>query len=89
MLFVLLLNPYRCTQCLRRFFQFRSRWARRAVTVTLCLIPLVILVVWFLGLSSLQRVRALSAPERPAPEQPKPTTLSPKTIEEIISGRRQ
>lgn len=82
LLFVLFLNPYRCAQCLRRFFRFRSRWARRAVTVTLCLIPVIILAAWFLELRSLQKVRALSAPD-----QTKSEPGQTKTIQQMLDKR--
>jgi hypothetical protein len=83
----LLLKPYRCGQCLRRFFRFRKRWARRTVGVTLCLLPLIILAVWFLELRALQNVRALSVPEQTKSDQSRAITLSPKTVEQLLDKR--
>jgi len=76
------LNPYRCAQCLRRFFRFRSRWASRAVMATLCLSPLIILAAWFLELHSLQKVRALTAPDQTKTE-PAPA----KTLQQLFDKR--
>jgi hypothetical protein len=81
-LLFLFLNPHRCTQCLRRFFRFRSRLAQRAVTVALCLIPVIVLVAWFIELRSLQKVRALSTPE-----QPKSDALKPVTVPQLLDKR--
>jgi cell division septal protein FtsQ len=86
-LLTLLLNPYRCGQCLRRFFRFRNRWARRMVSLTLCLLPLVILAVWFLELRALQKVRALSVSEQNNSDQSKADTLSPRTVQQLLDKR--
>ena len=83
LMFPLALDPYRCTQCLRRFFRFRSPTARRALTITLCLLPVAILTVWFLELYSLDRFQY-----RAAPEQPKaPETLARPTVDDILKKR--
>jgi hypothetical protein len=81
-LLVFLLNPYRCAQCLRRFFRFRSPWARRVVTVTLFFTPLLILAAWFVELRSLQKVRALSTPD-----QTKSEPGQTKTIQQLLDKR--
>jgi hypothetical protein len=67
---------------MRRFFRFRSRWAGRAITVTLFLIPVIILAAWFFELRSLQKVRALSAPDQNKSE-PAPA----KTIQQLLDKR--
>lgn len=82
MLFGLLLNPYRCNQCLRRFFRFRSRWAQRAVTATLCLIPVIVLAAWFMELRALEKVRAGSTSD-----QSKPETLKPVNVQQLLEKR--
>ena len=82
LLFVLFLNPQRCTQCLRRFFRFRSHRAQRAVMVTLFLIPVIVLAAWFIELRSLQKVRALSTTE-----QSKPDALKPVTVQQLLDKR--
>ena len=76
------LHPHRCTQCLRRFFRFRSHRAQRAVTATLCLIPVIILAAWFIELRALQRVRAISMPDQSKTE-PQPAT----TVQQILDKR--
>ena len=82
-LFGLLLKPYRCNQCLKRFFRFRSRRVQRAVTVTVCLIPVIVLAAWFIGLRNLQKTRAASNVE-----QSKPEPLTPKTIQQLLDNKR-
>jgi hypothetical protein len=47
---------------------------QRALTVALCLIPVIVLAAWFMELRSLQRVRALSTGEPSKPEALKPVT---------------
>ncbi len=82
-LIALQLNPYRCTQCMRRFYRFGSRWARRVVIATLCLIPLIVLAVWFFELYSLDKFRSLT---EPAPEPSKSSGgLARPSVEEILS----
>jgi hypothetical protein len=82
----LFMDAYRCTQCLRRFFRFRSRRVSRFVTVSLFLVPVIVLTLWFLELRSLQRVRALSAPEPVKQDQPKTGSLSP-SAEDLLKTR--
>ena len=82
-LFILLLTPYRCTQCLRRFYRFRSNGVRRIVTVTLCLIPVIVLIAWFLELNALNKGRSATAPE-PAKADSFP---SQKDIQRILDQR--
>jgi hypothetical protein len=77
----LLLKPYRCTQCLQRFFRFRSSRARRAVMATLCLIPLMVLVAWFVELYSLDRLRSRNAPDPPK------SNLARPDVDEILKMR--
>jgi hypothetical protein len=81
-LFSLFLNPHRCSQCLKRFFRFRSRRAQRVVAVTVCLLPVLILAAWFLELHQLQKVRAVSTPE-----QSKPETLAPLNVQQLLDKR--
>ncbi len=50
--------------------------------ITLCLIPLIILGAWFVELRSLQKVRALSAPD-PGKSEPAPA----KTIQQLLDKR--
>jgi hypothetical protein len=81
-LFGLVLDPYRCAQCLRRFFRFRYRWVARAATVVAFLLPVLLLTAWFLELRALQKVRAVSTQE-----QPKPQTVTPVNIQQLLDRR--
>lgn len=77
----LLVNPYRCMQCMRRFFRFRSAFARRAIATGLCLLPVAVLAAWFVGLYRLHQARAAAPVEQPA----KRGTLSPADINKLLS----
>ena len=79
----LLLNPYRCTQCLRRFFGFGSSFARRIVAGGLCLLPLLILIVWFTGLYRLHEVRAVAPASEPANKK---TRISPNDVNRLLNN---
>jgi hypothetical protein len=81
-LFGLLLNPFRCNQCMRRFFRFRSRWAQRSMTMTLFLLPIVVLAAWFIGLRTLEKVRAV-----PPVEPSKPQTMAPINVQQLLNNR--
>jgi hypothetical protein len=67
---------------MRRFFRFRSRWAQRAVTVTLFLLPIFVLAAWFVGLRTLEKVRAV-----PPLEQSKPQTMAPINVQQLLNNR--
>jgi hypothetical protein len=57
------------------------------VSLTLCLLPLFILTLWFLELRELQKVRALSVPEQNKSDPSKTDTLSPKTVQQLLDKR--
>jgi hypothetical protein len=83
LLYALRLNPFRCTQCLRRFYRFRNSGSRRAVLVALFLAPLLVLAVWFAELYALQRTRALAAPE-----PVKPAIVEKKSVDDILKAQQ-
>ena len=81
--FYALLNPFRCTQCLRRFYRSRNSWSRRAVMIALFLTPLLVLAIWFVELKALQRARVLSAPE-----PVKPAIVENKSVDDILKDQQ-
>ena len=56
----------------------------RAAVVVLCLLPVLVLTAWFIGLAIFVKMRSVAAPE-----QVKPAAVpAPLNVDEILKGRQ-
>ena len=56
----------------------------RAAFLMLCLLPVLVLAAWFIGLAVLVKMRSVAAPE-----QAKPAAVpAPLNVDEILKGRQ-
>ena len=55
----------------------------RAAVVMLCLLPLLILAAWFIGLDAVLKTRSVATPEQAKP----PAVPAPLNVDEILKGR--
>jgi len=54
------LQPYRCHQCLARFFQFRNSRARIVMLTVACVGPAALLTLWFAELHNYQKTGTMA-----------------------------
>jgi len=54
------LQPYRCHQCLARFFQFRNSRARIVMLTAACVVPAALLTLWFAELRNFQKTGTMT-----------------------------